>query len=505
MLYRSDNRRGVDPVNGFDKLNPTTQSYVEEVFCTILQIKPGNEPGDSYMQLAWALHCLGVGLFEYNPKARTTPEMLIAQRVHEQTKKAKVFISYDDSDFNLSHLTEVASRRVWGMDDLKTIAAEWMSGKDEEKLLKPGRQLLAICKAEYEDLKERKADASTRQLGKMEEPDERMAPTYRTFSENYRVQCFKPKARKSANEECQLAAKTCLSKSTHVNKVDGRVGRCRTSSKHPSCEICSDNSPGVEGQRCRGSKEHFYCLECLQNLAQSTFDSGETTIRCQISWEECSAPFLASQFQFLESQFEDPRMRLLFEQISRDESRRAVELVTEDDARCPLCDWPEQYPDFEEEPIFFCRNPDCGSATCRRCSRQAQPGHECKETTVMSLSESKEKVFDLFCEGLSMAVIRKCNYICHQSLGGATDDNAYGHFTTSGEEGKCPLYRNTTLLHLENRHTSLEKIAVTISTDFPDLAPLVQECLDKHRKELQTEFDSLSKMKNKGVSFPAMF
>ncbi|TQV90230.1 hypothetical protein IF1G_11122 [Cordyceps javanica] len=144
---------GLNELNEFYKLKTTTQLYIEDVYNTMLELKPGNKPEDSYTRLIWALDCLGVVHFEYNPKSHTTSKILVAQRVHQQTKDAKVFMLYGDNDFNLPWLTELASCRNWGVDDLKIIAAKWMSGKDEATLLKPGRKFLEICKAHHEKSK----------------------------------------------------------------------------------------------------------------------------------------------------------------------------------------------------------------------------------------------------------------------------------------------------------------------------------------------------------------
>ncbi len=80
------------------------------------------------------------------------------------------------------------------------------------------------------------------------------------------------------------------------------------------------------------------------------------------------------------------------------------------------------------------------------------------------------------------------SYICHKNLGDASHDAGYGHFGKRNEIGKCPLYKDTVLLHCENKVESLPKIAQTISTDFPDLAPLVPAVYTKLWEELEKEF-----------------
>lgn len=175
-----------------------------------------------------------------------------------------------------------------------------------------------------------------------------------------------------------------------------------------SSVICSDITPKEEGRHCRGSSKHFYCLGCLRNLITSTFDEHKATIRCRTGLGICSAPFSACQLHFLKSQPGDPGDEARLERITIAEIQRELEVVIKDDAKCPFCVWSELYPDIGRKPVFDCRNPKCRVSSCRRCFRQAHPGQGCNETKIVPLSQSKEKVFSLFNEGLSAAVIRKC-------------------------------------------------------------------------------------------------
>lgn len=156
MPFPTNSAHSFNGVDEFHKLKPGTQLYVEQVYNTMIKLRPGNDPESSYFRLEKALSCLGV-LPEYNPQDRTTPEILIAQRVHQQLKDAKIFTWYGDSDFDLSLLTRDAHGRNWNLDDLKIIAAKWMKGKDEELTLKLGKRLLSICEADYYSLVARQA------------------------------------------------------------------------------------------------------------------------------------------------------------------------------------------------------------------------------------------------------------------------------------------------------------------------------------------------------------
>lgn len=155
MSSSTNNARGFDGGGEFHKLGLGTQLYVERVYSTMLKLVPRNDSKSSYLRLRRALRCVGV-LPECNLEDRSTPEILIAQSVHQQWKDAKLYTSYSDKRFPLSTLTKEAYRCHWNLGDLKIIAAKWMRGKNADLLLTLktlGQKLLAKYETNYYDSK----------------------------------------------------------------------------------------------------------------------------------------------------------------------------------------------------------------------------------------------------------------------------------------------------------------------------------------------------------------
>ncbi len=121
----------------FDGLKQTTKDQILFV-CnrTMGSNTLDRRVSDSHSRICRALRFLGVGIFEYGKNSLTTPEDLLANWVHEWNKL--LFDWYEADPCTTESLKEQASRRRWGLDELKAITARWMQGKDEDKLLEPG-------------------------------------------------------------------------------------------------------------------------------------------------------------------------------------------------------------------------------------------------------------------------------------------------------------------------------------------------------------------------------
>jgi len=128
----------------FDGLKQTTKDQILFVYDRTMGPNTPLDRGafDSHSRICQALRFLGVGIFEYDKNSLTTPENLLANLVHEWNKL--LFDRYEADPDTTKSLKEQASRRCWGLDELKAITARWMQGKDEDKLLEPGRKLMKI-------------------------------------------------------------------------------------------------------------------------------------------------------------------------------------------------------------------------------------------------------------------------------------------------------------------------------------------------------------------------
>jgi hypothetical protein len=141
----------------FDGLKQTTKDQIIFVYNQTMgpNAPPDRRALDSYSRICQALRFLGVGIFEYDKNGLTTPQDLLANWVHEWNKL--FFDWYEADPDDTKSLKEQASRRCWGLDELKAITARWMQGKDEDKLLEPGRKLMKIEEKRLKDGQEEKA------------------------------------------------------------------------------------------------------------------------------------------------------------------------------------------------------------------------------------------------------------------------------------------------------------------------------------------------------------
>ncbi|KAB5511368.1 hypothetical protein GE09DRAFT_1196846 [Coniochaeta sp. 2T2.1] len=120
---------------------------------------------NSHAKICMALSYLGVsakvGLSE--------AEDLLAKWVDKVN--SLVFSGYTPD--SIEELKKQASRRRWGLDELKATAAWWMQGKDEARVLETGRQLMEIAKQfkhlyEVDEIQAPKADNVDGRLTKVQ-------------------------------------------------------------------------------------------------------------------------------------------------------------------------------------------------------------------------------------------------------------------------------------------------------------------------------------------------
>jgi hypothetical protein len=199
----------------FDGLKQTTKDQIIFVYD---QTMGPNAPQDrraldSHSRICQALRFLGVGIFEYDKNSLTTPQDLLANWVHEWNKL--FFDWYEADPDDTKSLKEQASRRCWGLDELKAITARWMQGKDEDKLLEPGRKLMKIEEKWLKDEQEEKArKLSERQNPVGDERKTRLEEIRREMQETedeeevIREDLIQEEARRNTGRKMKLDAET---------------------------------------------------------------------------------------------------------------------------------------------------------------------------------------------------------------------------------------------------------------------------------------------------------
>lgn len=179
----------------FDALKQTTKERILFVYDRTMCQNTSLDDVDSHSRICQALRFLGVGIFEYDKTRLTTAKDLLANWVYEWNKL--LFDSYEE---DLESLMEQAFRRRWGLDELKAITARWMQGKDENRLLEPGRKLMEIERLERERLgrerleREIKAAANRREQAAYNE-------RVRQNAKQHRKQLKREKLEKEKNQQ----------------------------------------------------------------------------------------------------------------------------------------------------------------------------------------------------------------------------------------------------------------------------------------------------------------
>ncbi|KAF5026890.1 hypothetical protein F66182_920 [Fusarium sp. NRRL 66182] len=239
-----------------------------------------------------------------------------------------------------------------------------------------------------------------------------------------------------------------------------------------------------------------------------------------MSTEGCTAGFsFGERKKFLDKK--------LTSALDRIEQETVLGLAQLDNlAKCPFCQYAEEYPPIAVNREFRCQNPECEITSCRLCRVETHIPKTCEEAE-RDRGVDQRRVVE---EAMSLAMIRKCNK-CMPSCGPVLMANAdslagdtpfikesgcnkmtctrqgcknvqcyicskscdYRHFNDpnrGGKKGNCPLFDS-----VEERHENEVKIAEAkakkkVLQENPNLAPGL---LDLNVSESVKEDDRLRK------------
>ena len=215
------------------------------------------------------------------------------------------------------------------------------------------------------------------------------------------------------------------------------------------CRCCfDDETPLNRAVPCTADEPHYFCFGCVEDLADTQVGMLKHEMLCmdasgcpaKLAREEVGKAIPITTFDRLElNQQQAEIMAANIEGLEQ----------------CPSCDYKAICGEVTDEPIFYCQNPDCSRASCRRCQKDNHAPQTCEEASVDKVLNARH----LIEEARSEAIIRTCRkckakivkefgcnkmtctrcgslfcYNCNEeltSLGG----NAYSHFGR-----KCILY-----------------------------------------------------------------
>ncbi|KAJ9613077.1 hypothetical protein H2200_003018 [Cladophialophora chaetospira] len=254
------------------------------------------------------------------------------------------------------------------------------------------------------------------------------------------------------------------------------------------CKCCFDGEiPLNRVVPCMAEVPHNFCFSCVEGLADTQVGMLKHEMLCmdasgctaKLSHEDIGRAIPITTFDRLElNQQQAEIMAANIEGLEQ----------------CPSCDYKAICEDVEQEPIFYCQNPDCSRATCRKCDKDDHSPKTCKEASVDKVLSARH----LIEEARSEAIIRTCRkckakivkeygcnkmtctrcgslfcYNCNEDitkLGG----NAYSHFGRN-----CILYDEPS----GDRH---EKEALEAEKDAISKAKAMDAELDETKLQIDT-------------------
>ncbi|OQV03096.1 hypothetical protein CLAIMM_08188 [Cladophialophora immunda] len=236
------------------------------------------------------------------------------------------------------------------------------------------------------------------------------------------------------------------------------------------CQCCFDTeTPLNRIVSCMADVPHFFCFTCVEGLADNQVGMLKYEMRCmdaggctaELSHEDIGRAVPITTFDRLEL------------------NKQQAEIMAaniEGLEQCSCCEYRAICLDVVQEPIFYCQNPECARATCRRCRKDSHAPKSCEESNRDKTLSARHLVE----EARSEAIIRTCPkckakilkdfgcnkmrctrcsclmcYICHTDIT-HLGNNAYSHFG-----GKCVLYDEQGINRHESEANEAEKGAIT--------------------------------------------
>jgi TRIAD3 protein (E3 ubiquitin-protein ligase RNF216) len=164
------------------------------------------------------------------------------------------------------------------------------------------------------------------------------------------------------------------------------------------CQCCYDAQvPLNRIVPCTADVPHNFCFTCVEGLADTQVGMLQHEMLCmddsgcdaKLSHEDIGRAIPITTFDRLElNQQQAEIMAANIEGLEQ----------------CSWCEYKAICGDIKEEPVFFCQNPECSRATCRRCKKDHHAPKTCEEASVDKVLSARHLVE----EARSDAIIRIC-------------------------------------------------------------------------------------------------
>ncbi|KIW99942.1 uncharacterized protein Z518_10870 [Rhinocladiella mackenziei CBS 650.93] len=257
------------------------------------------------------------------------------------------------------------------------------------------------------------------------------------------------------------------------------------------CQCCFDGEvPLNRVVSCTADRPHFFCFTCVEGLADNQVGLMRYEMMCMDA-SGCTSELSNEGIARAVPTLTFDRLEL---------NKQQAEIVAagiEGLEGCPFCEYKAVCEDVREEPLFYCQNPDCSRATCRKCHKDNHLPKTCEENAkdnVLSarhlVEEARSDAVMRTCPKCKVKIIKEfgCNkmmcsqcacimcYECKEdisSLGG----NPYHHFNRPG--AKCSLYDQEGIVRHDQEANQAEKEAI-------DKAKAADANLDEDKLRIDT-------------------
>lgn len=275
-----------------------------------------------------------------------------------------------------------------------------------------------------------------------------------------------------------------IKKKLDEEKADATLEKeCRETGNMVECQCCFTESPVPKATHCKDG--HFFCLECVLNLAKSRIELSRYDVIC-MDGGGCQAEFSREE----RSRFLDSNLVAVLERLQQQAELREAKL--DDLESCPFCNYAEIYPPVEFDKEFRCRMPECEVISCRLCKTKTHLPKTCAENKKEQgiserhiVEEAMTKALLKICPKCKVPILKDggCNklvcsqcrcYVC-DFCGKDITKESYGHFDPNNGQSastskKCPTTDADYIRNKERIEKAEKEAMAKVRADNPDLS-----------------------------------
>ncbi|KAK4940841.1 hypothetical protein LTR10_019113 [Elasticomyces elasticus] len=250
-----------------------------------------------------------------------------------------------------------------------------------------------------------------------------------------------------AREAIQEAAKKAKEEAEAIN-----LAKHKEMGALVECQCCFDEEiPLNRVVDCTADEPHFFCYMCVEGLADNQVGMLKYEMRC-MDGSGCTAE--------LSNEAVGKAIPILtFDRLALNKQQAEVRLAgIEGLEKCKWCDYQAVCDNVDKDPVFYCLNPECKRATCRKCEMDSHLPKTCEQNQqdndlhgLHTVEEARSDAIMRSCPKCKVKILKEfgcnkmtcstCNtimcYVCNADLT-ALGQRPYDHFNKAG--ATCRLH-----------------------------------------------------------------